>query len=129
MEASTSPVGLYTAKAIGLAQRYRLPLLTVLCVPLLRALYLDYSGWYDLGAGGIPHNILGWVVQSIFRVRASRDLRSSECYEACKTSDLERQSFMDKELPKRAGWLPKTGKWCIPHRQLEDTATLDMKQV
>lgn len=129
MEASSSPIALYTAKAINLVQLYKVPLLTAISLPFLRIFYLDYCDWYNLGAGGVPHNPFGWLVQSIFRIPASRDLRSTGCYKAYKTSELERQSFMENELPRRNGWLPRTGRWCIPHRQLEDTASAAIKKV
>lgn len=129
MDSTSSFLTRYITKAISLLQEYKLPLLSLLSLPLLRALYLDYCGWYDLGPGGIPHNILGWVVQSVLSIPASRDLRSTACYQAQKISNLERQNFLEESLPHRKGLIVKTASWCIPHRQLEETANEGLKQV
>ena len=67
----------YAAKALSIiVQGYTVPLLTFsFSLPLYFAGYRD---WYDLGAGGVPHNAVGWIVQSVLRVLASRDLWSVE---------------------------------------------------
>ena len=116
-------------RIISLVQKYTFPLLIIASFPLIRLLYLDYVDWLHLGPGGIPHNPMGFMVQCILRVIASRDLRSTAFYQNLKTTHLEKQSFMDEELPDRTGWIPKTGKWCFPHRQLSETATEDTKKV
>ena len=127
MESTLSSLMLYTTKVISLIQEYKFSLLPLVTLPLIRMLYLDYCGWYGLGAGGIPHNFFGWMVQGVLSIPASRDLRSTACFEA--HSDLERQSYMEEDLPHRGGPTAKTAPWCIPHRQLEDTATEELKQV
>ena len=129
MESTSSSFMLYTTKAIALVKEYKFSLLSLISLPLIRTLYIDYRGWYGLGAGGIPHNFFGWVVQGVLSIPASRDLRSTTCFEAHKTSDLERQSYLEERLPQRDGRTAKTAPWCIPHRQLGDTATGELKQV
>ena len=111
MEAS-SLLRLYTAKAVTFFQQYKLPLLTVIFVPLFRVIYLDYRDWYDLGPSGFPRDVRGWVMQSVLRAIASRDLRSTQCFQNSKLSDLDGQSFLDKELPNRSGLSPMTSKHC-----------------
>ena len=109
----TSPLlRAYTDKAVTFFQQYKLPLLTVISIPFFRAVYLDYRSWYDLGPGGFPHDVRGWAMQSILRVLASRDLRSTKCFQDSKMSELDRQSFFDNELPNRSGLSPKTSTHC-----------------
>lgn len=108
-------------------------LATVLVIPLLalfRYAYLDYQGWYALGAGGIPHNAFGWLVQSLLRLRASRSVRDTRCYDAAIGSiELESTSFFDDQLPKWTGKVPRTGVWVVPHRQVEQVAGASIKKV
>ena len=101
MESKSSLIALYITKAVSLVKEYNLSLLPLLSLPLLRLLYLDYRGWYGLGPGGIPHNFFGWLVQSVLSLPASRDLRSTACFQAQKTFDLDRQSFMEYDLARR----------------------------
>ena len=102
----------------------------ILLIPLLRYAYLDYQGWYALGAGGLPHNVFGWLVQSLLRLRASRSVRDSSCYDAATGSnELEKISFFDDQLPKWTGESPRTGVWAVPHRQVEQVAGAKLRKV
>lgn len=121
-----SNLSIYGSKAISIAQRYKLTLLTIAALPLIRLAYIDYRDWIALGRGGIPNNVFGWTIQCILRLVADRDVRSTGCYDALKTSDLERKAFLESDLPKRSS--PKTGTWVVPHRQLEATASEALKQ-
>lgn len=116
-----------SSKALSLIQQYKFPLLTILSLPLLRVAYVDYSGWYGLGDGGLPHNVFGWFVQSILRIRASKERRSIECYDGIKGSRLEHNAFLDGDIPERAH--PQTSPWVVPHRQLEEQASEQLRQV
>lgn len=120
----------YAQSSVSFLQQYKFSILTVLLLPLSRYAYLDYRGWYALGGGGLPHNPFGWLVQSLMRLRASRDVRDSNCYDlAMRSSDLERTRFLDDELPAWTGKAPKTGVWVAPHRQLEQVASAEIKKV
>lgn len=114
------------------AQSSKSFLATVLMLPLLalfRYAYLDYQGWYALGAGGLPHNAFGWLVQSLLRLRASRSVRDSRCYDAAIGSiELEGTSFFDDQLPKWTGEAPRTAVWVAPHRQVEQVAGVRIKK-
>ena len=104
--------------------------LIILLLPLCRYAYLDYQGWYALGAGGLPHNVFGWLVQSLLRLPASRSVRDSSCYDAATGStDLEKTSFLDDQLPKWPGEAPRTAVWVVPHRQVEQVAGAKIKKV
>ena len=117
----------YASNALSVAQRYKLTLLTIVALPLIRLAYIDYRDWIALGRGGIPNNVFGWTIQCILRLIADRDVRSTGCYESLKTSDLERKGFLESDISKRAN--PRTGAWVVPHRQLEATASEPLKQV
>ena len=105
-------------------------LLPLLLLPLLPFAYRDYLGWYDLGAGGLPHNALGWLMQSLLRLCASRNIRDASPYNAeIRTSTLEKTSFLGSRLPVWEGKAPKTGGWVAPHRQLEQSASKEVKLV
>ena len=104
--------------------------LTILFLLSFRYAYLDYQAWYALGGGGLPHNAYGWLLQSLLRLRASRNVRDSGCYDAAiKNNELERTSFLSGQLPAWTGKAPKTGVWVAPHRQLEQTASAEIKGV
>jgi len=118
-------VSSYASKATALVRNNQVPVATGLAlvlIPLLRTIYLDYRGWYNLGAGGIPHNAFGWTVQSFLRLIGSGDTKSTACYDKMMGSPLECQSFIVGELPAREGDPPTVGRWVAPHRQLVDTA-------
>lgn len=120
----------YARNSFAYLQHNKLSVLTILLFPLFRYAYLDYQGWYALGGGGIPHNVFGWLVQSLLRLRASRNVRDSSCYDvAMKATELERTSFLDDQLPAWTGNAPKTGVWVAPHRQLEQFASSEIKKV
>ncbi len=115
-------------RALSLIQQYKAPLLITFSLPLLYMAYSDYSGWHQMGAGGVPHNLFGWVVQNFLRLRGTQDKRCTACYDTLKVqSPLEQASFLDIDLPRRAS--PRTGPWVLPHRQLEDFASEKLRQV
>ena len=104
--------------------------LIILLLSLFRYAHLDYQGWYALGTGGLPHNVCGWLVQSLLRLCASRSLRDSSCYDAAiESTESEKRSFFDDQLPQWTGEAPRTGVWVVPHRQIEQVAGAKMKKV
>ena len=115
---------------ISYLSQHKPVLLTLLLSPLIPFAYLDYQGWYNLGAGGLPHNALGWLMQSLLRLCAGRNLRDAKPYDVeILTSELEKTSFLRNRLPAWEGKSPKTGKWVAPHRQLEQGASAEIKTV
>ena len=120
----------YAQSSISFIQQNKLGSLIVLLLPLSYYAYFDYQGWYALGPGGLPHNVLGWLVQSLLRLRASRNVRDSSCYDvAMRSSELERTCFLDGQLPDWTGKAPETAVWVAPHRQLKQVATAEIKKV
>lgn len=128
MELPSLDLSVLFFRSLSFVQQYRAPLLVTLSLPLLYLAYSDYSGWHRMGAGGIPHNFFGWVVQCFLRLRGTRDKRSTACYDNLKAQSLlEQASFLTTDLPRRVS--PKTGPWVVPHRQLEDLASERLRQV
>ena len=120
----------YAQNSISSVQQNKLSLVIILLLPLFYYAYFDYQGWYALGPGGLPHNVFGWLVQSLLRLRASRNVRDSSCYDvAMRSSELERTRFLDGQLPDWIGEAPQTAVWIAPHRQLNQVATTEIKKV
>jgi len=119
----------YITEYRPLLVQYRFPLLAVLVLPLLREAYQDYCGWYNLGAGGVPHNVLGWGLQCMLRLVSSTDTKSTGCYDSVNDNELDRQSFLDGTLPAREGTAPEVAPFVAPHRQLTDIASAEVKKV
>jgi len=98
-----------------------------LALPLLNEAYQDYCAWYDLGAGGIPHNLYGWAFQCFLRIFSSSDTRSTGCYDNVGDLELDARSFLDGPLPEREGERPEVAPFVAPHRQVSDTASEEIK--
>lgn len=119
-----------TQSPLSLLQQSTYSALAILLLLLFRYAYLDYQGWYALGGGGPPHNVFGWLLQSLLRLRATRNIRDSGYYDAAiKNSELERTSFLNDQLPAWTGKAPKTGVWVAPHRQLDQAASAQIRSV
>ena len=125
----TGYVSKYISEYRPLLVQYRFPILAVLALPLLREVYLDYRAWYNLGAGGVPHNVLGWGLQCMLRVVSSTDTRSTGCYDNVNENELDGQSFLDGTLPAREGTAPEVAPFVAPHRQLTDRASAETRKV
>ena len=120
----------YIRFTLSYLTNHKTPLLTLLFLPLLPLAYHDYQGWLALGPGGIPHNALGWLIQSLMRIPAQRNVRDARPYDKeISNSELERTSFLEGRLPAYGKKSPKTGKWVVPHRQLEGGANAEMNKV
>ena len=69
-------------------------------------------------------------MQSLLRLCASRNVRDATPYDVeLRTSELEKTSILGNWLPTWEGKSPKTGKWVAPHRQLEQSASAEIKKV
>lgn len=107
----------------------------ILCVTILRIAYVDYRSWYGLDGGGLPHNVFGWVVQSLLRLYASKDTKSTFCYDdpkyVAQAGEVCTRSFLTASggLEIRKGETPSIAKWVAPHRQLDQLGAEEMKEV
>ena len=120
----------YVQASLSYVNHHKCSLLTLLLFPLVPFAYLDYRGWYDLGTGGLPHNAVGWLVQSLLRLCASRNVRDASPYDVeIRNTELEETSILGSQLPAWEGKSPKTAKWVVPHRQLEQGASAEIKTV
>lgn len=96
--------------------------------PMIYLAYRDYTAWYQLGPGGLPHNAKGWLLQTILRPICASDVRSTKYYDEY-MEGIEAQMFLDPNVSERKGPNPKVGPWAAPHRQLEATSSPEMKKV
>lgn len=120
----------YIQTTLSYLTSHKTPLLTLLLLPLLPLAYLDYQGWLALGPGGLPHNPLGWLIQSLMRIPASRNVRDASPYDKeIHNTELEKTSFLEGRLPAYGKKSPETGKWVVPHRQLEGGASEEINKV
>ncbi|KAH7020518.1 hypothetical protein EDB80DRAFT_887955 [Ilyonectria destructans] len=93
----------------------------------IRTCVQDYHGWLNLGEGGLPYNVGGWVIQWILKLTmAKRNTIDIKCYARPLPADLavvEKRRNTVKHLgplPQRLGSRPKVAHWVIPHRQLRE---------
>ncbi|RDL41965.1 uncharacterized protein BP5553_01944 [Venustampulla echinocandica] len=105
---------------------------SLLVSPLLRLAYIDYQTWYDLGPGGLPRNVLGWLIQAALRPIAKETL-STACYSEPKTiaqaGVYSHKSFLIEEaVPVRTPPRPDVGNWTVPQRQRSEFATDETKE-
>jgi len=102
--------------------------LVSILLPVAFFSYTDYRNWYNLGPGGLPHNAVGWAVQSFLRLVCSSDVKGLAYYDHYITG-FEKRHYLPDTLAKREGKCPKIGKWAAPHRQLDMTANTSSKRV
>ena len=114
-----------------LSERRLLPLtLTLLFPPLLYLSVTDYLAWYNLGTSGVPHNPFGWLLQTLLRPFAKEQF-STTIYTNPKTlSQGGTATFINEtDIPTREGIRPAVGPWVVPHRQLREIASINLKKV
>ncbi|KAL6713343.1 hypothetical protein ACLMJK_008808 [Lecanora helva] len=119
----SSPASKYVDQFFHTVRSYSTTFVLILIFPATLVAYGDYKAWYALGAGGGPHNILGWSIQALLRPFCSRDVRSTSCYQNALLTEESANFLEDVDVPAREGPAPKTGLWTFPHRLVEDTAT------
>ncbi|MGV8874138.1 MAG: hypothetical protein ACOH2Q_16510 [Rhodococcus sp. (in: high G+C Gram-positive bacteria)] len=73
----------------------------------------DYAAWMELGPGGLPANIGGWLITTALRPLARRDPL---------TVIGAANPGLHWQLEHRAGPRPTIASYPIPHRQLTDRA-------
>lgn len=87
----------------------------------LEALKRDYRDWIELGEGGIPHGVPGWLAVSALRVVASKDVFRTSGYPDDPQSRLA-------NLPMRRGDRPPVARHPIPHREADGNCSPEMLQ-
>ena len=109
--------------------KYRFAILGLLALPMIQQAYGNYCDWYDLGAGGLPHNPIGWAYQCILRAVSSSDTKSTARYDKVEGTALDGQSYLDGDLPARKGPAPNVAPFVAPHRQVTDKAPTEVIKV
>jgi hypothetical protein len=100
----------------------------LLSIPVAIFACADYRIWHDLGPGGLPHNVVGRMAQSLLRLLCSSDIHGLAYYDRYATGH-EAQSYLPTALIERDGRRSTVGKWAAPHRQLDMQSNADLKQV
>ncbi|KAF4974998.1 hypothetical protein FZEAL_8163 [Fusarium zealandicum] len=97
----------------------------VIGIPVIRLAVLDYRGYIDLGPGGPPHNIAGWLFQLVLRPITKEPFHTS-CYNAkaiAQAGPNGNAAFLSQDdVPSRSSPRPLVGSWTAPSRQLTDQA-------
>lgn len=98
---------------------------------LIRSASRSYRGYLDVGRGGIPHNIFGWMVQGLGQLIAIRDPLSTLPFERpspavfSRYGDSGKKSYIRADLPRRessGGGRPVVPAYVAPHRQISQQA-------
>lgn len=74
----------------------------------------DYTAWMELGPGGLPANVAGWLITTALRPCARRDPL---------TVDGASGTGLHWQLEHRPGPRPRMAPYPIPHRQLTERGT------
>ncbi|KUI53227.1 hypothetical protein VP1G_00685 [Cytospora mali] len=102
-----------TAIMIGLA----------LC-PVVAWAMESYQTYLDVGPGGLPHNIFGWILQGAAQLIARHDIRDHKPFsDPSVRQSLEPHgttSFLRETLPIRKGERPVVPGFVAPQRQMSD---------
>lgn len=99
------------------------PAVLALFIP---AAYRDYQSYLDLGPGGPPYNVLGWLGVKLF-TPFRREMFGTRIYDR----KVERGQDMEflTELPRRDGERPTMGAFTVPQRQITQRPSQEMKDV
>ncbi len=90
------------------------------------AVWRDYSLYLSYGPGGLPQNILGWIVSGGLLRMMSVEMLSTAQHE--KNSD--KTSWLPQfSPPPRSGSRPQVGSHPVPQRQLEQSPDDSVKAV
>jgi hypothetical protein len=100
--------------------------------PLLSYSISCYRGWLELGQGGLPRNVAGWLVNVAMHLVARLDTRTPVPYTLEGTKALwgsaGNASYFDDKLPPppRAGERPDVPSYVAPQRQTTEQGSQDM---
>jgi len=97
------------------SRRLRVAALLVLSLPAFIWGYFDYRAWYNLGAGGVPHNVVGWAMVTAVRP-LKIDPHTLSGFEQAIGQGSDVTTLQG--LPRREGERPNIAPHPIPHRQL-----------
>jgi hypothetical protein len=100
-------------------------------VPLFKHANMSYKGYLALGPGGLPYNIVGWLVQACLKPIARRDLADASHYQRPAVQGpyepFGSQSFLSGSLPERQGAPPAIPFYVAPQRQTTEQGSEEMQ--
>jgi hypothetical protein len=119
-----------------LPQPHRIALVTALIAvstPLTYLVYADYCTWLQLGRAGLPHNIFGYLIQTLLRPLKAKPFDTS-CYNnpriVAKSGPNAQTAYLSADdIPIRKGERPQVCKWILPQRQLDGGSSQAAKDV
>lgn len=93
--------------------------------PLVAWVMESYQTYLDVGPGGLPHNVFGWLIQGAAQLIARHDVRDHKVFlsEPSARQGLGpygTKSFLSKPLPERKGERPIVPGFVAPQRQMSD---------
>ena len=92
---------------------------------LLAYAIADYRRFKALGRGGVPYNVLGWLIVTLLLRPLSHSKRGTIDVDDFPTTGASKEIC---DLPSRTGPRPDVGE-IIPQRQLSQNAGSDMRKV
>lgn len=105
----------------------------VLC-PMVAWATESYQAYLDVGPGGLPYNVFGWMLQGFAQLIARHDTRDHKPFsDPSVRQSLEphgTKSFLSGPLPEREGERPVVPGFVAPQRQMTDRGprNAEMKQ-
>lgn len=101
-------------------------------VPSVSYIYRSYRGYIDLGAGGLPHNVLGWLMQGPAQLISDADTTNPAPFGKPSNQALYAPygsaSFLGEgPLEERKGPRPTVPGYVAPQRQTTDAGSEDMR--
>ncbi|TFA98974.1 hypothetical protein CCMA1212_009115 [Trichoderma ghanense] len=93
-------------------------------VPLAAFLIPSYRGFIELGRGGLPHNVFGWLLQGALRPLALNSTRDQSVFQKPGISSSYEPHgttrFLQGELSPRRGERPIIPNYVAPQRQMTE---------
>ena len=89
----------------------------------------DYSVYLSYGPGGLPYNIVGWLVSTIGLRLASREQLSTHIYDDGSLPFADEPSRLPQHFPpQRTSPRPRLGPHPVPQRQLDQLPDEEVRQ-
>jgi hypothetical protein len=113
--------------------RIKIATVVALGTPLLFVINSDYRAWLSLGKAGVPHNIIGYLIQTLLRPLRPKRFDTS-VYDnpkiIAKSGPPALNSYLRSEdILYRQTDRPQVCKWLLPQRQLDEGSSESAKSV
>jgi hypothetical protein len=87
----------------------------------------DYRMYLSYGPGGLPYNVVGWLVTSLLRF-LSREQLSARPYQDPEAKPSGYSGLLPPNFPSRDSSRPRLGPHPVPQRQLSQLPDVEMRQ-